>query len=81
MKKLIVFLMIVVFVLCLSGCNRQIIDFTYRYDYAYISLPNGDYIEGPIDSWRDYDDEDQLQIKIDGQTYLTHASRVVMVSK
>lgn len=81
MKKLIAFLSLVIAILSLSGCNRQIMDLTYKYDYAYIGLPNGDCVEGPIDSWLDFEDGDQLQIKIDGQTYLTHASRVVMVSK
>lgn len=42
----------------LTGCNRQIVDLTYAYDYAIIALPNGEVIEGTVYSWRDYEDGD-----------------------
>jgi len=83
MKKIIVLLLTVIAVLSaclLSGCNKQIVDLTYSYEYAIIGLPNGETVEGKVSSWTDYEDGDQLQIKIDGKTYLVHSSNVVLIS-
>ena len=65
----------------LSGCNRQIVDLTYSYERAIICLPNGDIIDGKITSWRDYEDGDQIQVKIDGKQYLVHSSDIVLISE
>lgn len=74
------YLLTVVAIACvLSGCNYQMVDLTYTYDYAYISLPNGDCVEGKIDSWTDYEDGDQIQVVINGNTYLTDTTRCVLV--
>ncbi len=54
----------------LSGSNRQVIDTTYTYRYAILEMPDGTVVEGPVDSWRDYEGE-QLQVSINGTTYLT----------
>ena len=68
-------------VLVLSGCNKQMVDLTYSYEYAIIGLPNGETVEGKVSSWTDFEDGDQLQVKIDGKTYLVHSSNVVLISK
>lgn len=65
----------------LSGCNRQIIDTTYSYDKAIIRLPDGEVVSGAVESWKDYGDGDQLQVKIDGKTYLVHSSNVALVKE
>ena len=83
MKKLLaVILAIIVLagVLILAGCNKQLVDLTYSYEYAIIALPNGEIVEGKVTSWTDFEDGDQLQIKIDGKTYLVHSSNVVLIS-
>ena len=67
-------------VLILAGCNKQLVDLTYSYEYAIIALPNGEIVEGKVSSWTDFEDGDQLQIKIDGKTYLVHSSNVVLIS-
>ena len=61
--------------------NRQIWDLTYSYEYALLSLPGGELVKGKVDSWRDFDDGDQIQVKIDGVTYLTHFANVVLISE
>ena len=66
--------------LLLAGCNKQMVDLTYSYGYAILSLPNGEVIEGKVSSWTDFEDGDQLQIRIDGKTYLVHSSNVVLIS-
>ena len=83
MKKIIALLLAVIAVLSsalLSGCNKQMVDLTYSYEYAIIGLPNGEVVEGKVSSWTDFDDGDQLQVKIDGKTYLVHSSNVVLIS-
>ncbi len=74
---------IVIIALTLSACgNMQMVDTTYTFNYAVIYKPNGEvYVEGPVESWKDYSDGDQLQIKINGVTYLTHASLCIMSTK
>ena len=58
MKKIFAVLLILIFAIFLSGCNKQIIDLTYNYE-----------------------DGDQLQVKIDGVMYLTHANNVVLEAR
>ena len=84
MKKIIALLLVIIAVLScmiLSGCNKQLVDLTYSYEYAIIGLPNGETVEGKVSSWTDYEDGDQLQVRIDGKTYLVHSSNVVLISK
>ena len=64
-----------------TGCNRQLIDTTFSYKYAIIQLPNGETVEGKVDSWRDYEDGDQLQIYIDGKGYLTDTVNAVLITE
>ena len=80
MKKLIAGMLAIGMGAIMTGCNRQIIDLTYNYTYAYIELPNGEYIEGKVSSWRDYDDGDQIQVVINGVTYFTDTTRVVLTT-
>ena len=63
------------------GGNKDWNDTVYRYDTAVISLPNGEIIEGEVENWRDYEDGEQLQIKINGVTYLVHSENVVLMAK
>lgn len=78
-KKLLATVLALGMVLSMSACNRQMIDLTYSYKYAIISLPNGEIIEGKVDSWRDFEDGDQLQVTVDGVTYLVHATDAVLM--
>lgn len=81
-KKLLATILALGMVLSLAGCgNRQMIDLTYSYKYAIISLPNGEIVEGKVDSWKDFEDGDQLQIAINGVTYLVHATDAVLMTE
>ncbi len=83
MKKTISIVLALVFLLAaalLSGCNKQMVDLTYSYEYAIIGLPNGETVEGKVSSWTDFEDGDQIQVKIDGKTYLVHSSNIVLIS-
>ena len=65
----------------LAGYNKTFIDTTYAFEYAYVELPNGTVVEGKVQSWKDFDDGDQIQVTIDGKTYLTNSTRVVLVTR
>jgi len=73
-------LLLTVSALVFAGCNKQMVDLTYSYEYAIIGLPNGEVVEGKVTSWTDFEDGDQIQVKIDGKTYLVHSSNVVLIS-
>lgn len=84
MKKIIALLLAVIVVMAaslLAGCNKQMVDLTYSYEYAIIGLPNGETVEGKVSSWTDFEDGDQIQVRIDGKTYLVHSSNVVLISE
>lgn len=80
-NKRLLLLVVVLMSLLLVGCNKQLIDMTYSFDRAIISLPNGEIVEGKIQSWKDFDDGDQVQVKINEKTYLVHSTNVVLISE
>ena len=80
-KKLVVLLLASIMAMSMMGCNKQLIDVTYSYNKAIIALPNGEVVEGKVTSWKDYDDGDQIQIKINGKSYLVHSTNVVLISE
>ena len=86
MKKIYILItMIILLALALCGCqigNRNIgLDLTQTFSWAIIQLGNGELIEGPVSSWRDFEDGDEVQLTINGITYLTHYSNVILCSK
>lgn len=79
MKKM--FAVCLTSLLLLAGCNKQIIDTTYKFDRAIIRLADDTVISGAVQAWKDYEDGEQIQIKIDGVTYLVHASNITMIAE
>ena len=80
MKKLTALVLALILVFLMAGCNKQMVDLTYSYERAILSLPNGEVIEGKVSSWTDFEDGDQIQVRIDGKTYLVHSSNIVLIS-
>ena len=80
MKKLIALALTLILLLTLTACNKQMVDLTYSYERAILSLPNGEIVEGKVSSWTDFEDGDQIQVRIDGKTYLVHSSNIVLIS-
>jgi len=64
----------------LSGCNKQLIDFNLKFKRVHI-FDTGECYE--ISSWTDYDDGDQVQVKLKtGETILLSAGvRFALVDK
>lgn len=77
---LLVLLMVVTSLAVVSCGNKDVFDTVYSYERAIVTLPDGTIIEGEVENWRDYPDGDQIQVKIDGKTYLVHSSNVVLIS-
>lgn len=44
-------------------------------------MPNGEIVEGKVDSWKDFEDGDQLQITVDDVTYLVHATDAALMTE
>ena len=80
MKKLTALVLALILTILMTGCNKQMVDLTYSYERAILSLPNGEVIEGKVSSWTDFEDGDQIQVRIDGKTYLVHSSNIVLIS-
>ena len=80
-KKVILAIALLSTITALTACNQQIIDTTYTYDRAILSLPNGEIVEGKVTSWRDFEDGDQIQVKINGKSYLVHSSNIVLIAE
>ena len=80
MKKLTALVLALILVFLMAGCNKQMVDLTYSYERAILSLPNGEVIDGKVSSWTDFEDGDQIQVRIDGKTYLVHSSNIVLIS-
>lgn len=47
-KKAIAAIALIATVAGLTACNRTLVDTTYSYDRAIISLPNGEIVEGKV---------------------------------
>lgn len=62
-------------------CNKTVLDTKYKFSWAYVLLPDGDVVTGPVDSWTDFGDGDQLQVTIKGVTYLSHGANIVLCSE
>lgn len=84
MKRISRIMTVALVCLACVGCGdgyREFIDTTYKFDRAIISLPNGEVIEGKVESWTDYEDGDQIQVKIDGSVYLVHSENIVLIKE
>ena len=80
-RKFFVVAASIIMIFSMTGCNKQVVDITYSYNYAIIGLPNGEVIEGKVQSWTDFEDGDQIQVKIDGKQYLVHSSNIALISE
>lgn len=78
-KFLIIISIITIIFILTTGCNRQLIDTTFSYKYAIIQLPNGEIVEGKVDSYRIYNNG--ILIYISGVEYLTDLENVVLITE
>lgn len=83
MKKIIaVVLCVLMMATVMVGCgNKDMWDTNYTFDKAIISLPDGSIVQGRVQTWTDYEDGDQIQVKIDNVVYLVHSSNIVLINE
>lgn len=84
MKKRIIAFVALAIVLCgtLTGCgNKDMWDTVYTFDEAIVRLADDTIVRGKVQSWTDYEDGDQIQIKIDGVIYLVHSTDCTLMAK
>ena len=82
MKKILAVLVLVALMVALTGCgNRDMFDTVYTYDEAVLSMADGTIVRGEVENWRDYEDGEQIQVKIDGVTYLVNSVNITLMNK
>lgn len=82
MKKILAVLVLMVLMVTLTGCgNRDMFDTVYTYNEAVLSMADGTIVRGKVQSWRDYEDGEQIQAKIDGVTYLVNSVNITLINK
>lgn len=82
-KKVALIVLLLTLLLVLTGCgyNRQIFDTNWNFEWAIIQLGNGELLEGKVTSWCDFENSDCVQFTMNGITYLTHYSNVILCTK
>ena len=79
-KRIALVILLVLAALLLASCgNKDYIDTVRTYHEAIIYMPDGSIVRGTVRNWRDYDDGDQIQLRMNDVTYLVHSSNVVLM--
>lgn len=73
--------MLVLIVLLISGCNKDLFDTNYTYDIAIVKMPDGSVTEIAIKQWTDYGGEQLQIIATDGTIYLVNSVNCVLINK
>lgn len=81
-KRIVLMLLLVAICLGLCACgNKDMWDTVYTYDRAIISLADDSVVTGRVQNWLDYENGDQIQVKVDGKTYLVHSMNVTLIAE
>ena len=78
MKKLKYLTLLIIPVLLLTGCNKQVLDFKYTYDRAICNI-GGTYKEIKIKKWNDYEGEQLQIIDHENNTYLVSSFNCTLI--
>lgn len=81
MKKIILVLMLIVMAAMMAGCNYTMFDTTWSFDRAIFTLPDGTIVDGKVQSWKDFEYGDQIQVRVNDVTYLVHSNNVVLMAE
>lgn len=81
MKKVVALVaLLIAMTVMLSACgNYQYFDTQFSFNRAQIKLQDGTVVSGAVEKWRDYEDGDQVQVTIDGITYLVHIANCTLI--
>lgn len=79
MKKGIALFVVLTSVFALVACGNQDMGWgNYTYNYAYIEISDGLYVEVEIERWKDYEDGMIEIYTKDQNNLLTHSHNVIM---
>ena len=83
MKKIIIIIAYLLFIclMFIPSCNYSVEGEGFKYSYAIIKLPNGEIVEGKVDSWSTASNCDLIRIKINGTAYCTNIDNCVLIDK
>lgn len=74
-------IIVAIIAISLTSCNQQIVDTTYTFNKAYITVGSST-ITVDVKTWNDYDDSDMVQVTAkDGTVYYSHSSNVILVKE
>lgn len=81
MKKKFLVLILAIMLVCtlvLSGCNKQIIDLNLKFTNAYVKIGE-EWVDLKIFTWTDYEDGEQIQLKLtDGTVLIVHSANCIL---
>lgn len=82
MKRIALTVMLIVMTFALCACsNRDMWDTVHTFDRVIVQLADGSVIEGKCQNWRDYENSDMMQVKVDGKTYLIHSVNCTLITE
>ena len=82
MKRIALAVMLIVMTFALCACgNRDHWDTVYTYDTVIVKLADGSVVKGKCQNWRDYENSDMMQVKVDGKTYLIHSMNCTLIAE
>lgn len=83
-RRILIYILaaVIIFVILVTsvGCNYQIVDFNYKFTKVHMSFDGEHYQCYNIESWRDYEDGEQIQVDIDGYgTVLASSVNAILI--
>ena len=82
MKRIALAVMLIVMTFALCACgNRDHWDTVHTFDRVIVQLADGSVIEGKCQNWRDYENSDMMQVKVDGKIYLIHSVNCTLIAE
>lgn len=65
---------------CFTGCSTaQAPSIAHTFDKAVLVMPDGEIVQGDLDAWSSFNG--YTEAVINGTTYLTHSSNIVMIKE
>lgn len=80
MKKTIAIITIILMLIGLTGCNKQVIDLNYKYNKAICKIGN-ETKKIEIKKWKDYDGEQLQIIDKEGNVYLISSYNCTLIKE
>lgn len=77
----LIFILITMAVTLCSCGNRDHWDTVWKYDTVMVRLSDGSVIMGECQNWRDYENSDMMQVKVNDKVYLIHSTNCTLIAE